>query len=57
MYASILFVVLALNGLTLLLGRKLLIPVFGPEEFGSVAIVAKTLHDYLGPLFMVSLTL
>lgn len=53
---AILFVILALTGLVLLLGRKLLIPVFGAEGFGVVAGGAKFLHDYLGPLFALSLT-
>ena len=54
---AILFVILAITGLVLLFGRKFLIPVFGPDGFGSVAIAAKTLHDYLGPAFMVSLVI
>ena len=53
---AILFVLLALTGLILLFGRKFLIPVFGADGFGGLAIFAKTLHDYLGPAFMISLT-
>lgn len=53
---AILFVLLSLTGLTLLLGRNLLIPLFGAQGFGTIAAAAKLLHDYLGPLFMVSLT-
>ncbi len=53
---AILFVVLGLTGLTLLLGRKFLIPVFGAEGFGSIAVAAKFLHDYLGPVFILALT-
>jgi len=53
---AILFVTLGLTGLTLLLGRKFLIPVFGAEGFGSIAVAAKFLHDYLGPVFMLALT-
>ena len=52
---AILFVVLALTGLILMFGRKLIIPVFGNEAFGNIAIVAKTMHDYLGPAFGVAL--
>ena len=52
---AILFVILGITGLTLLLGRKFLIPVIGAEGFSSIAIGAKFLHDYLGPLFMLSL--
>jgi formate dehydrogenase subunit gamma len=53
---AILFVILALTGLALLLGRTLLIPVFGAEAFGNIAAAAKFLHDYLGPLFALALT-
>jgi formate dehydrogenase subunit gamma len=54
---AILFIVLSLTGLLLLFGRSLLIPVMGVETFSYFAIVAKFLHDYLGPAFAVSLTL
>ena len=53
---AILFVVLGLTGLMLLLGRKFLIPLFGAEGFSNIAVAAKFLHDYLGPLFMLALT-
>ncbi len=53
---AILFVVLGLTGLTLLLGRSFLIPVFGAQGFGTIANAAKFLHDYLGPVFMFALT-
>lgn len=53
---AILFVLLGITGLTMLLGRKFLIPVIGAEGFSSLAMVSKFLHDYLGPLFMIALT-
>jgi formate dehydrogenase subunit gamma len=53
---AILFVILGLTGLTLLLGRKFLIPIIGAEGFSNIAVVAKFLHDYLGPLFIFALT-
>lgn len=53
---AILFVILGLTGLALLLGRTVLIPMFGAEVFGFIAATAKFLHDYLGPLFALSLT-
>lgn len=52
---AILFITLTLTGLVLMFGRNLLIPVFGAEGFGTLAMVAKVLHDYLGPVFAVSL--
>jgi formate dehydrogenase subunit gamma len=54
---AILFVTLALTGIILLLGRKLLIPMIGSDGFGYIAVAAKLLHDYLGPAFAVSLLL
>ena len=53
---AILFVILGLTGLVLLLGRNLLLPIFGPVAFGNIAGAAKFLHDYLGPLFAFTLT-
>lgn len=53
---AILFVTLGLTGLILLLGRKFLIPLFGAEGFSNIAVAAKFLHDYLGPVFMLTLT-
>ncbi len=52
---AILFVILALTGMILMFGRQLIIPIMGNEAFGFIAIVAKTLHDYLGPAFGVTL--
>jgi formate dehydrogenase subunit gamma len=53
---AILFIILGLTGLILLLGRKHLIPFIGVEGFSTIAVTAKFLHDYLGPLFIFSLT-
>ena len=52
---AILFVILGITGLVLMLGRTFLLPIFGPKAFGTIAQVSKTVHDYLGPLFMISL--
>jgi len=46
-----------LTGLSLLYGRAVLIPLLGHEGFSSYAMVAKTIHNYVGPLFMVGLVL
>ena len=53
---AILFSILGLTGLILLLGRNFLIPVFGAEGFGTIAVGVKFLHNYLGPVFMFALT-
>ena len=52
---AILFVILGITGLVLMLGRGFLLPLFGPRAFGTIAQVSKTVHDYLGPLFMIAL--
>ena len=54
---AILFVILGLTGMVLMFGRSVLIPIFGGEAFGFIAMVSKALHDYLGPLFALTLTL
>jgi len=50
-YTAILFIVLAITGLSLLFGRAVLIPIMGREAFGAYAQFAKDLHNYTGPLF------
>jgi len=55
--SAILFVLLSLTGIILLFGRSTLIPLIGAESFSYIAATAKTLHDYLGPAFAVSMIL
>jgi formate dehydrogenase subunit gamma len=52
-YTAVLFIVLAITGLSLLFGRAVLIPVLGLEGFAAYAGIAKSLHNYLGPFFLV----
>lgn len=52
---AILFIVLAITGLSLLFGRAVLIPVMGPEGFAAWAIAAKNIHNYSGPVFAAAL--
>lgn len=54
---AIVFLVLGITGLVLLLGRPLLIPVFGKEAFGTLAFISKRSHDFVAPLFLVSLVM
>lgn len=54
-YTAILFIVLAITGLSLLWGRIVLIPVLGKEGFAAWAGIAKPVHDYLALLFAVGL--
>jgi formate dehydrogenase subunit gamma len=56
-FTAISFIVLAVTGLSLLYGRSMMIPVMGKDAFAAFAILAKELHNYLGPFFAVSLTL
>jgi formate dehydrogenase subunit gamma len=51
-YTAILFIILAVTGLSLLFGRAVLIPLFGLEGFSAYATAAKALHNYLGPFFL-----
>lgn len=52
-YVAILFIVLAITGLSMLFGRAVLIPWLGLAGFAAWASVAKTLHNFLGPLFII----
>ena len=52
---AILFVLLSLTGIILLLGRSLLLPLMGHEAFSFIVSATRTLHNYLGPAFAVSL--
>jgi len=54
-FAAVIFVLLALTGLIILYGRWVLIPILGAEGFAATASVSKTLHNYLGPLFLLAL--
>lgn len=56
-FVAITFILMAITGLSLLLGRALLIPILGHEGFGAWAFFAKYLHNVLGPFFMVGLLL
>jgi len=52
---AIVFLLLAVTGLILLLGRSLLIPVFGQQVFALIASASKESHNLFGPIFLVSL--
>ncbi len=53
--SAIMFVLLGLTGMVLLYGRFVLIPLLGAEGFSATAVVAKNIHDYIGPAFAVVL--
>lgn len=52
---AISFCVLAVTGMCLLFGKHVLLPVLGYTMFGWLGALAKNLHNFLAPLFMVSL--
>lgn len=54
-YTAVLFIILAITGLSLLWGRYVLIPVFGKEGFAAWAALAKPVHDYLALAFTAGL--
>lgn len=56
-YVAILFIILALTGLSILYGRAVLIPVFGPSGFAAYAQFAKPVHDYLSLFFILGLVI
>ncbi|MDR9436856.1 MAG: formate dehydrogenase subunit gamma [Thiohalophilus sp.] len=54
-FVAILFILLAITGLSLLYGRAVLIPVMGYDGFAAYAQFAKWIHDYLSLFFVVGL--
>ena len=49
------FVLLAISGLVMAFGKFVLLPVMGTTLFGWLTYALKTLHNFVGPLFAVSL--
>ncbi len=54
-FTAILFIFLALTGLTLLFGRFVVLPVLGAEAFSVIASASKEGHNLFGPLFLVAI--
>lgn len=52
---AIAFVVLAISGLVMAFGKFILLPVIGLTLNGWLAYALKTVHNFVGPLFVVSL--
>ncbi|MCC6193406.1 MAG: formate dehydrogenase subunit gamma [Burkholderiales bacterium] len=52
-----LFVVLAVSGLVISFGKNLLLPIIGYTLFSWLTVLAKTLHNFLGPLFILCIVL
>ncbi|MDP9897205.1 formate dehydrogenase subunit gamma [Variovorax boronicumulans] len=51
---AIAFVTLALSGIVMAFGKFFLLPVLGSALFGYLAYVLKTVHNFVGPLFVVT---
>lgn len=51
------FVSLAASGLTMLFGKYVLLPVFGLSLFGWLAFLCKNIHNFIGPVFTISIIL
>jgi formate dehydrogenase subunit gamma len=54
---AIAFVILAVSGLVMAFGRAILLPIMGLSLFGWLSYALKTLHNFAGPLFAVSLVI
>ena len=54
---AISFIALAITGISMLLGKKLLIPMLGKAGFASWASASMTIHNVVGPVFSVGILL
>ncbi|HEY8359958.1 MAG TPA: formate dehydrogenase subunit gamma [Ramlibacter sp.] len=50
---AISFSILAISGLLIFFGKKLLIPLLGHAAFSWLAVISKYLHNIVGPVFIV----
>jgi formate dehydrogenase subunit gamma len=51
---AFLWLTLAVTALLMLFGKHVVIPIFGYTAFSWIASIAKNLHNFVGPLFLVS---
>ncbi len=54
---AIAFVTLAVSGIVMAFGKFFLLPVLGGTIFGALTYLLKTMHNFVGPLFAVSLVI
>ena len=54
---AISFSILAISGLVIVFGKNVLLPLIGYTLFSWLAILAKNLHNFVGPLFVVCVVL
>jgi len=53
--AAICFVILGVSGIVMLFGKYVLLPLSGHALFSWLAILCKNLHNFVGPLFVISI--
>ena len=51
---AISFVILALTGMAMLFGKYIILPLFGYTLFGWLAYACKNIHNFVGPVFTIS---
>ena len=51
------FIILALSGLNIIIGKTVLLPIIGEDAFGTLSALGKIAHNFLAWPFMVSLVL
>ncbi len=51
------FVVLALTGIVILFGKFIILPIVGHAAFAGLTVLAKNLHNFVGPLFIFALVI
>ena len=51
------FVVLALTGIVILFGKHIILPIVGHAAFDGLTTLSKTLHNFVGPLFIFALVI
>lgn len=51
------FILLALTGLNLMFGRKVLIPLLGKDAFSTITLAGKFIHNYVAFAFMAGLAM
>jgi len=56
-YIAAVFIIMGITGLSLLLGRLALIPIFGHSAVSGYLQASKLLHNYCGPLLLAGLLL
>ncbi|MFK7761756.1 MAG: formate dehydrogenase subunit gamma [Roseobacter sp.] len=49
------FIILGITGIVVLLGRKFLIPAFGPDAFATIAVTSKWVHNNISWAFMLAI--